>query len=162
MDLKKLFKLSKMLLKLSEVETDKGILVSDEELAVGVAVFIDKEGELVPAEDGEYIAEEKVIIVKDCAVAEIKEKEEEITEEVIEEELEEEAAPEKDEKDLKIEELEGLLKEKDAVIEELNGKIKELEDKLKEPAEEPVALSKTPTFDEKTIKNNPVLRYFNK
>lgn len=161
MDLKKLFKLSKMLLKLSEVETDKGILVSDEELAVGIAVFIDKEGELVPAEDGEYIADEKIIVVKDGAVAEIKEKEE-ITEEVIEEELEEEVAPEKDEKDLKIEELEGLLKEKDAVIEDLNGKIKELEDKLKEPTEEPVALSKTPTFDEKTIKNNPVLRYFNK
>lgn len=155
MDLKKLFKLSKMLLKLSEVETDKGILVSDEELAEGIAAFIDKEGELVPAEDGEYVAGEKVIVIKDGIVAEIKEKAAEEEADPVEEALEE---VQPDEKDLKIEELEGLLKDRDAIIEELNAKIAELESKIAEPTEEPVKMSKA--INVATNKDNPVLKYF--
>ena len=69
--------LKKMLsLELGRVSTDKGELVYDGELAVGVEVFIeDENGELQPAPDGEYIAENSTIIVKDGKVAEIKENE---------------------------------------------------------------------------------------
>lgn len=63
--------LQKLLLQFGEVSTDKGLLeYTGEELVVGAEVFIDGE----PAPDGEYkIAEDKVIVVADGKVAEIKE-----------------------------------------------------------------------------------------
>lgn len=69
--------LKKMLsLELGRVATDKGELVFDGELAVGVEVFIeDENGELIPAPNGEYDAENSVIVVEEGKVAEIKEKE---------------------------------------------------------------------------------------
>lgn len=69
--------LKKMLaLELGRVSTDKGELVYDGELAVGVEVFIEDEaGELQPAPDGEYATENSVIVVKEGKVAEIKENE---------------------------------------------------------------------------------------
>lgn len=63
--------LRKLLAEFGEVETDKGILSYEGELAVGVEVTID--GEM--AADGEYEAEDKVIVVADGKVAEIREKE---------------------------------------------------------------------------------------
>ena len=49
-----LLKLRKSLLQLAEVETDKGVLVIESELAEGVEVFVeDENGEWIPAEDGE-------------------------------------------------------------------------------------------------------------
>ena len=118
MNLTKLFKLSKMLVKLSETKTDKGVLIADNELAVGVEVFIDTEGELTPAEDGEYLTEDSKIVVKDGKVEDIQmieavKEEEEVkedvkNEEIVEEVLEEPFAPQEDEKDAKIKELETL------------------------------------------------------
>lgn len=69
--------LKKMLaLELGRVSTDKGELVFDGELAVGVEVFVeDENGELQPAADGEYVAENSTITVAEGKVAEIKEKE---------------------------------------------------------------------------------------
>lgn len=63
--------LQKLLLQFGEVSTDKGLLeYTGEELVVGAEVFIDGN----PAPDGEYkIAEDKVIVVADGKVAEIKE-----------------------------------------------------------------------------------------
>ena len=63
--------LQKLLLQFGEMSTDKGLLeYTGEELVVGAEVFI--EGN--PAPDGEYkIAEDKVIVVADGKVAEIKE-----------------------------------------------------------------------------------------
>ena len=63
--------LQKLLLQFGEMSTDKGILeYTGEELVVGAEVFIDGN----PAPDGEYkIAEDKVIVVADGKVAEIKE-----------------------------------------------------------------------------------------
>ena len=49
----KLLKLSKVLLQLSETITDKGTLIATEELVVGVEVFVENEGEFIPAADGE-------------------------------------------------------------------------------------------------------------
>lgn len=160
----KLLKLAKMLLNLKMVESDKGTLIIESDLAVGVEVSIeDAEGNVIPAEDGEYIIDNQKVEIKDGKIESI-----EVIEPTPEPEPEpmaEEPTPEPikenepDEKDLKIEELEGLLKDRDAVIEELTAKIKELEDKLNKPVEEPVKMSATVQE-----KNNAkgALRYFEK
>lgn len=71
--------LKKMLaLELGRISTEQGELVYDGELEVGVEVFIeDENGELQPAPDGEYVADNSTIVVADGKVAEIREKEEE-------------------------------------------------------------------------------------
>ena len=66
-----LLKLSKMILNLASVETDKGVLNYEGELVEGVEVFIEKEGEFVPADDGEYVVEDKTIVVAEGKVKEI-------------------------------------------------------------------------------------------
>lgn len=164
----KLLKLAKMLLNLKMVESDKGTLIIESDLAVGVEVSIeDAEGNVIPAEDGEYIIDNQKVEIKDGKIESI-----EVIEPTPEPEPEpmvEEPTPEPtpepikknepDEKDLKIEELEGLLKDRDAVIEELTAKIKELEDKLNKPVEEPVKMSAT--VQEKSNAKG-ALRYFEK
>lgn len=137
---KNFLKLARLVMRFAEVKTDKGSLIYDGELAVDIEVMVeDEEGNVVAAPDGEYNLEDgRVVVVKDGKVAEIKEAP--VTEETIKEVLEEEA-PAKDEKDLRIEELEGLLKDRDAIIEELNAKIKDLESKLNEPAEKALEMS---------------------
>ena len=73
--------LKAMFLQAGKVATDKGELIYEgDELVEGAEVFIEKvdeEGntELVPAEDGEYIAEDKVIVVAEGKVSEIRDKE---------------------------------------------------------------------------------------
>lgn len=137
---KNFLKLARLVMRFAEVKTDKGSLIYDGELAVDIEVMVeDEEGNVVAAPDGEYNLEDgRVVVVKDGKVAEIKEAP--VTEETIKEVLEEET-PAKDEKDLRIEELEGLLKDRDAIIEELNAKIKDLESKLNEPAEKALEMS---------------------
>ena len=137
---KNFLKLARLVMRFAEVKTDKGSLIYDGELAVDINVMVeDEEGNVVAAPDGEYnLADGRVVVVKEGKVAEIKEAP--VTEETIKEVLEEET-PAKDEKDLRIEELEGLLKDRDAIIEELNAKIKDLESKLNEPAEEALEMS---------------------
>lgn len=79
--LKKILKLSRMLLSLSQTETDKGTLIAETEIEVGVEVFIeDENGEMVAAPDGDYTTDDKVITVVDGKVTEIKDKEKEVTE----------------------------------------------------------------------------------
>ena len=152
----KLLKLARMVLKLAEVETDKGVLISDGALEVGVEAFVENaEGELVAAEDGEYKADDdKVYVIVDGKVAEIREPEPEaeqapeapaeaeqpVEENQEEQEPEAEEAPEADPKDeeiaklqAQIEELNNIIAEKDEEI----GKLKaELEKSDAEPAEE--------------------------
>lgn len=174
----KLLKLAKMILSIQEIESDKGTLIINEPLAVGVEVFTEVEGEVVPATDGEYIVDTNKVEIKDGKVESIEvleteevaeETTEEIVEEVVEEKLEEEPATEEpveepqtepDEKDLRIEELEGLLKDRDAVIEELTAKIKELEEQVNKPVEEPVKMSAVVKQSTKGSEN-PALKYFN-
>lgn len=159
----KLLKLAKMLLNLKMVESDKGTLIIDSDLAVGVEVSIeDAEGNVIPAKDGEYIIENQKVEIKEGKVESIEVLEPEPTPEP-QEEPQTEPEPikenEPDVKDLRIEELEGLLKDRDAVIEELTAKIKELEEKLNKPVEEPVKMSATVQE-----KNNAkgALRFFEK
>lgn len=137
---KNFLKLARLVMRFAEVKTDKGSLIYDGELAVDIKVMVeDEEGNVVAAPDGEYNLEDgRVVVVKEGKVAEIKEAP--VTEETIKEVLEEET-PAKDEKDLRIEELEGLLKDRDAIIAELTAKIKDLESKLNEPAEEALEMS---------------------
>ena len=174
----KLLKLAKMILSIQEIESDKGTLIINEPLAVGVEVFTEVEGEVVPATDGEYIVDTNKVEIKDGKVESIEVVEteevaeqatEEIVEEVVEEKLEEEPANEEpveepqtepDEKDLRIEELEGLLKDRDAVIDELTAKIKELEEQVNKPVEEPVKMSAVVKQSTKGS-DNPALKYFN-
>lgn len=134
MNFLKVLKLKAMLAATVAIETDKGTLYVENELSEGVAIFIEKEGDFVSTEDGDYILKDgRTLRVVDGKV-------ESITEPVIEEEpVELEDKP--DEKDLRIAELEGLLKDRDAVIEELTQKIKELEDKNQAPVEEAVKMS---------------------
>lgn len=127
--------LQKLLLQFGEVSTDKGLLeYTGEELVVGAEVFI--EGN--PAPDGEYkIAEDKVIVVADGKVAEIKEP-------APEPEPEPEPAPEVPVEAATEEELvkviEPLVNEINAVkaeLEAVKSRLAEIESKLQEDAAKP-------------------------
>lgn len=86
----KLLRLAKALLSLSQTETDKGTLIAETEIEVGVEVFIeDENGEMVAAPDGDYTTDDKVITVVDGKVTEIKDKEKEVTEPIEEPKQEE-------------------------------------------------------------------------
>ena len=158
-------KLAKLLLKFAEVETDKGLLTYEGELVVGNEVFIEKDGELIPAEDGEYVAEDKTIVVKDGKIAEIvmKEDEKPAPEDSVVVEGEDVENPtdntiKEDEKDVKIAELEAVIAEKDAKIKSLEAEIEEMKTKLQ------MSTDKSPKEKmkeiEEAIKQNPALKYF--
>lgn len=145
MDKTKLFKLAHLLLKFAEVPTDKGVLVSDGDLEVGIEVqLINADGEVVAAEDGEYKTETDVIKIEGGKVAEIApielpaEEEEEPAEE-LEEEAPAEEVPavdeEKEQLKARVAELEAAVAEKDAKIEELTAEIEQLKSK---PVDEPI------------------------
>ena len=126
--------LQKLLLQFGEVSTDKGLLeYTGEELVVGAEVFI--EGN--PAPDGEYkIAEDKVIVVADGKVAEIKEPAPK---------PEPEPAPETPQVPVEAEEdlvavIEPLVNEINAVkaeLEAVKSRLAEIESKLLEDAAKP-------------------------
>lgn len=138
--------LKSILVQLGEVNTDKGILTYDGDLAVGVEVK--NEDGSKPA-DGEYkLEDDKVIVVKDGFVDEIKEVEVDVIEEMAEEKPVEKPADEKpqekpaDEKPNEVEELKKLIDEHTSLLKELGDRLKALEDLVKElnetPAVEPI------------------------
>ena len=159
-----MLKLARMLMKFAEVETDKGLLTYEGELVVGNEVFIEKDGELIPAEDGEYVAEDKTIVVKDGKIAEVEiEVEQPTPEEGVMIEGEDVENPtdntiKEDEKDVKIAELEAVIAEKDKEIESLKAEIEEMKTKLQ------MSTDKSPKEKmkeiEDAIKQNPALKYF--
>lgn len=137
--------LQKLLLQFGEMSTDKGLLeYTGEELVVGAEVFIDGN----PAPDGEYkIAEDKVIVVADGKVAEIKEPAPE---------PEPEPAPEVPveaaEEDL-VMVIEPLVNEINAVkaeLEAVKSRLAEIESKLMEDAAKPA----DEVFSTQTNKSN--------
>lgn len=176
MDKKSLrLKLFSLLCQFESIKTDKGELVVDKTLEEGVEAYIGEN----PAEDGEYVLEdERIVVIKDGKVAEIKEKEveeekveeeevEEVKEEVEAEEVKEEEVVEEEVKEETTEEevdVEALKKEN----EELKAKIVELEEKIKELNEKPVDVpidqtvdgSGNSLFSDDKVKRNPALRYF--
>ena len=137
--------LKSILVQLGEVTTDKGILTYDGDLAVGVEVK--NEDGSKPA-DGEYKLEDnKVIVVKDGLVDEIKEVEVDVIEEMADEKPQEKPADEKpkeegDAKPNEVEELKKLIDEHTSLLKELGDRLKTLEDLVKElnetPAVEPI------------------------
>lgn len=124
-------KLWKQILKLASIMTDKAELVVESELAEGVEVYVERDGEYVAAEDGEYEAEDKIIVVADGRVTEIRVKEEPKPEEVVEKNLAEEEVvieePQTDERDARIAELEARVAELENLVGEKDNKIAELE-----------------------------------
>lgn len=168
----KLWKLAKMIMNFKEYETEQGKLVVNGEIEVGTEVAVENEnGELQPAE-GEYTIDGLKVTVEAGKITEVEQPEEqpveeatETSEENVEEKLEETTEttetseePQPDEKDLKIQELEGLLADRDAIIEELTAKLKELEDKLNKPVEEPVKMAAT--VKEITRPQSGALKFF--
>lgn len=160
--MKKLFKLAKMILKLSEVKTDKATLIYDGELEVGTAVFIEAEnGEPMPAADGEYVLEDgTVIVVLEGLVSEIRP-----IEAPVEEALEEETPAEEikdDEKEIKIAELEAKVADLESQIAEKDAKITELEAKIAEQEEKLKMSVDTPVVKKGQVRNvtNKALKYF--
>lgn len=140
--------LKSILVQLGEVNTDKGILTYDGDLAKGVEVK--NEDGSKPA-DGEYkLEDDRVIVVKDGYIDEVKEVEDEIIEEMAEEkpqEMPQEPANKKpqdkaEEKPNEVEELKKLVDEHAALLKELGDRLKALEDLVKElnetPAVEPI------------------------
>ena len=156
MNLNNIIKLSRILSKLESVLTDRGELVSDEPLAVGVKVY-DSEGE--PAEDGLYISETQTITVVGGAVTEISDNEKPKTEEEVVVEQAEEPTTETekpDEKDAKIAELSQYIAELEAKIAELESKLSEKEDELKNANEKLSA----PIAEQKKEISKPVFKSY--
>lgn len=137
--MKNLFK--KLLVKFASVETDKGTLYYADELAVGVDVFVDNENVEVAA-DGEYETEDKVIVVADGKVAEIREKEVEQPEPEAEPEVEVESE-EVPEPEAEPEPVADPNEERIAALEEkvagLESEIAALKDALAKIVEQPQA-----------------------
>lgn len=136
--------LKSILVQLGEVNTDKGILTYDGDLAVGVEVK--NEDGSKPA-DGEYkLEDDKVIVVKDGLVEEIKEVEVDVIEEMADEKpqdnVEDKPQDKVEEKPNEVEELKKLIDEHTSLLKELGDRLKTLEDLVKElnetPAVEPI------------------------
>ena len=156
-------KLWKQILKLSEVETDKGKLIVESEIAEGVEVFVENEGEFVPAPDGEYDAEDRIIVVAEGKIAEILVKDEAKPEEAQEEiQQEEEQEPEQpDEKDAKIAEMQAQIDELNAIIAERDARIAELEALLAEKQAQLEMSAEKPAKEKvKKEEKSGALRYF--
>lgn len=147
-----LLKLAKMVMNFAEIRTDNGVLIHEGTLTENVDVFIEQDGELVPAPDGEYTNDEMVITVVSGKVESIKKLNEEPIEEPVEVPIEEpvetpmeeevenpsnegeetdteaivEIRKEIDELYARIDELEKIIKEKDETIETLNTQLSEI------------------------------------
>lgn len=131
-----LIKLRQMLLKFEDINTEEGVVLSVEgDLEVGKEVFTtDDNGDVVPAPDGDYNYENKVITVAEGVITVIADKEAPVetpaeetpAEEPVVEENEEDApaaeeTPAEDEKDAKIAELQARIAELEAENAEAEG-----------------------------------------
>lgn len=161
--------LKSILVQLGEVNTDKGILTYDGDLAKGVEVK--NEDGSKPA-DGEYkLEDDKIIVVKDGYVEEIKEVEEEMAEEKPEDKKADEKPQEKpadekskDEGDAKpneLEELKKLVDEHAALLAELSDRLKALEDFVKELNETPAVEPIEQEYSKHTKSKNRACEYAN-
>lgn len=173
-----LLQLRKHLLQLAEINTDKGTIIIEGELAEGVEVFVETEEGFAPAADGEYIYEDMLIIVAEGKISELRknsgedeptedtpkaeEQPEEIQEEVEIEPAEVEIEPEPDEKEAKIEELGARITELEAIIAERDARIAELEAELAQKQEELEMSADEPAKDRvKSEQKVGALKYFN-
>lgn len=156
--------LKSILVQLGEVNTDKGILTYDGDLAVGVEVK--NEDGSKPA-DGEYkLEDDKVIVVKDGFVEEIKEVEVDVVEEMADEKPQEKPADEKpkeegEAKPNEVEELKKLIDEHTSLLKELGDRLKTLEDLVKELNETPAVEPIEQEYSKQTKSTNRACEYAN-
>ena len=156
--------LKSILVQLGEVNTDKGILTYDGALAVGVEVK--NEDGSKPA-DGEYkLEDDKVIVVKDGFVDEIKEVEVDVIEEMADEKPQEKPADEKpkeegDAKPNEVEDLKKLIDEHTSLLKELGDRLKTLEDLVKELNETPAVEPIEQEYSKQTKSKNRACEYAN-
>lgn len=139
----KLLKLARLLKCIKEKQTDKGLLIVEDEFEPNVEVFVtDENGDLIPAMDGLYEAEDVLITIEGGVIKEIKLKEPEVTEEVkVEEELEgEEEVVVEEEPTNELETRVKTLEDEVAKLIELINKLYEM---LEKPVEEPVEVQET-------------------
>lgn len=165
-NMSKLFKLAKAFLKLEEIVTDKATLIIDGELEIGKTVLVEKDGEPVEPENGEYTLEDgRVIVIEGGVIIEIKETETP----TVEEELNEDETPTEDIEAIKKEneELKALIAEKDEEIAKLKDEIKELKGTVEEQEELLMAATaklklsvETPLKKKVGSKENKALKYF--
>lgn len=138
----KLLKLARLLKCIKEKQTDKGLLIVEDEFEPNVEVFVtDENGDLIPAMDGLYEAEDVLITIEGGVIKEIKLKEPEVAEEVkVEEELEEEEVVVEEEPTNELETRVKTLEDEVAKLIELINKLYEM---LEKPVEEPVEVQET-------------------
>ena len=165
-----LFKLKKALLSLEEVTTEEGIVLitDDENLEVGMEVFVDGTDGLEPAKDGEYTVKGNIVTVEGGKIISIVEKPieqpvETVVEETPMEEQPKEEAMEEQPKENPMEtpieepivegptvdELQTIIDEQKAMIEELKAEIETIKsenEELKKKLEEPSAQSAEEDF----------------
>lgn len=154
-----------ILVQLGVVVTDKGVLTYDGELVTGIEVK-NEDGSM--PDDGEYKVEaDKVIVVKDGRVEEIREIEEELAEEKPTEMPQEKPADEMpqekpaEEKPNEVEELKKLVDEHAALLTELSDRIKALEDLVKELNETPAVKPIEQEYSKQTKSKNRACEYAN-
>ena len=155
--------LKSILVQLGEVNTDKGILTYDGDLAVGVEVK--NEDGSKPA-DGEYkLEDDKVIVVKDGFVDEIKEVEVDVIEEMADEKpqdnVEDKPQDKVEEKPNEVEELKKLIDEHTSLLKELGDRLKTLEDLVKELNETPAVEPIEQEFTKQSKSKNRACEYAN-
>lgn len=167
--------LKSILVQLGEVNTDKGTLTYDGDLAKGVEVK--NEDGSKPA-DGEYKLEDgKIIVVKDGFVDEVKEAEEkpkdedkpkgkeekpdEMADEKPQEPADEKPQDEPDAKSNEVEELKKLVDEHAALLAELSDRLKALEDLVKELNETPAVEPIEQEYSKHTKSKNRACEYAN-
>lgn len=163
-----LFKLKKALLSLEEVTTEEGIVLitDDENLEVGMEVFVDGTDGLEPAKDGEYTVKGNIVTVEGGKIISIVEKPieqptEEVVEEVVETPMEEQQVETVEEQPTEqpteepivegptVDELNAIIDEQKAMIEELKAEIETIKsenEELKKKLEEPSAKSAEEDF----------------
>lgn len=125
-------RLSKLLVKLSEVPTDLGVLYKSEdgELVVGDLVYVTEEsGEFIPAPTGDYKAEKVTYKVVDGKISEIVE---ETVEEPVKEELEDVPSPDGSEEAVveAILEIRKEVNELYNIVDKLIKKMEEIDSKI--------------------------------
>ena len=155
--------LKSILVQLGEVNTDKGILTYDGNLAVGVEVK--NEDGSKPA-DGEYkLEDDKVIVVKDGFVDEIKEVEDDVIEEMADEKpqdnVEDKPQDKAEEKPNEVEELKKLIDEHTSLLKDLGDRLKALEDLVKELNETPAVEPIEQEFTKQSKSKNRACEYAN-
>lgn len=140
---RKLLAFARLLKCFEEVTTDRGILVSDNDIEVGSEVFILKEnGELTPADSGRYVTETMIYEVEGGFITKIEvvepepqpeQQPEQLEEEIIEVEQPALSDPEIEQLKAKITELEAVIKEKDEEIARLKAELEQPTEEIIEP-----------------------------